>query len=190
MPTVNRNPPSDDRLMSARASSYVWYFVAYPESTSLPDLLNDIAEACYNYAYILHDKDCNPDGTPKKPHWHIAVWRDRPTTYKMVTTALNIGYAERPKKGCNLGTYLVYMTHSKQPDKYQYLPDSIVTNVSRETLESLMNEPMGSDSKTLDLLDDIQKLAEGTLTYRDFYSLHPRFLYCPSALSTLITQLS
>lgn len=184
-----RNPPCDKSNLNPRSSSTCWYFVAYPESTHLPDLLNRIAEACYNYAYILHDQDVCEDGTPKKPHWHIAVWSDHTTTYKMVTEALQISYAERPRKGCNLCTYLTYMTHEKEPKKHQYLRDCIVSNVSSETLSGMFDAPCGTDKKTLDMLDDIRRLSHGEMSYYDFYSLHPRFLYCPQALRDIMHQL-
>ncbi len=184
-----RNPPCDKSVLNPRASSSCWYFVVYPESMHLPDLLNRIAEACYNYAYILHDKDVMEDGTPKKPHWHFAVWSDHTTTYKMVTDSLGISYAERPRKGCNLSTYLVYMTHEKQPNKYQYLRESVESNVPRETLDNMFDAPCSTDTKTLDLLDDIRCLSHNEISYYDFYALHPRFLYCPQALRDIMQQL-
>ena len=34
--------------------------------------------------YPLHEHDFNPDGTPKKPHWHILFMFDGPTTKNRV----------------------------------------------------------------------------------------------------------
>ena len=32
----------------------------------------------------LHDKDMNPDNTPKKPHYHVILTYSGPTSYNVV----------------------------------------------------------------------------------------------------------
>lgn len=50
-----------------------WTFVVYPESA--PDNWREIIDE-YRTPWIespLHDKDVNPDGELKKPHWHVMM---------------------------------------------------------------------------------------------------------------------
>ena len=50
-----------------------WTFVVYPESV-VPDWKEKL-EKLYTQALIspLHNKDKNPDGTDKKPHYHVLL---------------------------------------------------------------------------------------------------------------------
>lgn len=51
----------------------VWTFIVYPESApeNWRSLLDDLHVPWVEGP--LHDKDTNPDGTPKKPHWHCLM---------------------------------------------------------------------------------------------------------------------
>lgn len=50
-----------------------WWFVLYPDSApnNWKAILNDLH--IQYYVSPLHDKDINPDGEMKKPHWHVIV---------------------------------------------------------------------------------------------------------------------
>lgn len=97
-----------------------WAFVAYPES--LPDdwleklQIQGIAMAISP----LHDKDLDPTGELKKPHYHIILVYNGPTTYNNVlelTVSVNGTipiYLESVR-----GMYR-YLTHRDNPDKHQY----------------------------------------------------------------------
>lgn len=70
----------------------------------------------------LHDKDKNPDGTDKKPHYHILVMWDNPTT---LSNAINVmteigaanGHVECVESTSGMARYL---THRDNPEKAQY----------------------------------------------------------------------
>lgn len=97
-----------------------WAFVLYLESapedwkdklqlTGLPICLSP-----------YHDKDLNPDGTPKKPHYHVILCFGGPTTFnnvKTITDSLNqpIPIPLQQVKG-----YYRYLTHMDNPEKAQY----------------------------------------------------------------------
>lgn len=50
--------------------STCWFGVCYHEQQL--QAITHSQDVKY-YSYILHDKDINTDGTPKKPHWHFLV---------------------------------------------------------------------------------------------------------------------
>ncbi len=97
-----------------------WAFVLYLESapedwkdklqlTGLPICLSP-----------YHDKDLNPDGTSKKPHYHVILCFGGPTTFnnvKTITDSLNqpIPIPLQQVKG-----YYRYLTHMDNPEKAQY----------------------------------------------------------------------
>lgn len=69
----------------------------------------------------LHDKDENPDGTKKKPHWHVIISWSNTTTYRSARViAQTILRCPLPQllKAVN-GMYR-YLTHADNPEKHQY----------------------------------------------------------------------
>jgi len=98
-----------------------WTFVLYPESAPtnweeqlrLSGLLAAVSP--------LHDKDTNPTGETKKPHYHIILCYSGPTTYNAVakfTTGIFNGTVPQPLESVR-GMYR-YFTHQDNPEKYQY----------------------------------------------------------------------
>lgn len=76
----------------------------------------------YSFAVSpLHDKDKNPDGSMKKPHWHIIVCWDNSTTYQNADKCINrIIKGPKPQMLRSvLGMYR-YFQHLDNPEKHQY----------------------------------------------------------------------
>lgn len=97
-----------------------WAFVLYLDSA--PEDWKDILKLKGLPMAIspLHDKDINPDGSPKKPHYHIILVFGNPTTYnnvKSITDELNQPIPI-PLESVR-GMYR-YLTHKDNPEKYQY----------------------------------------------------------------------
>lgn len=185
----SRDSPNDGKKVSNRISSKVWYFVVYPESTDIKDVITNACLGRFDYAIMLHDSDVDEEGNLKKPHYHCAIWRPTTSTLKQIKGLFDISHAERPRYGSTLSDYISYMTHEKEPQKHQYPLDNLKTNVSRETLEKVLSSEIGLvESKTEQALNDIIALMKGEITYRDFYLANPRFLYNPKALETLRYQ--
>lgn len=97
-----------------------WAFVLYlesaPENWKEQLQLTGLSICISPY----HDKDKNPDGTDKKPHYHIILCFGGPTTFnnvKSITDSLNqpIPISLQQVKG-----YYRYLTHMDNPEKYQY----------------------------------------------------------------------
>lgn len=98
-----------------------WAFVVYPES--LPQNWEDIVvetglPMCFS---PLHDKDVNPTGEIKKPHYHVICYYDNPTTSRAVkeyvTDKLN---GTIPIKLESMTGMYRYHIHLDNPEKYQY----------------------------------------------------------------------
>ena len=104
-----------------------WAFVLYPESAP-SDWREQLQLTGLQCAVSpLHDKDVNPDGEPKKAHYHIIVCYSGPTSFNVVkglTDKLNqpIPIALEQIRG-----YYRYLTHKDNPEKYQYSDNEITT---------------------------------------------------------------
>lgn len=113
--------PKDNHIEEVLIKARYWSIIVYPDSapenwieqlqfTGLPFCISP-----------LHDKDTNPDGTPKKPHWHVIVCYGGPTTYnnvkKTITDKLN---TVTPKYLQSVKGMYRYFTHQDNPEKYQY----------------------------------------------------------------------
>lgn len=97
-----------------------WAFVLYLESA--PEDWKDKLQLTGLPICIspYHDKDLNPDGTSKKPHYHVILCFGGPTTFnnvKTITDSLNqpIPIPLQQVKG-----YYRYLTHMDNPEKAQY----------------------------------------------------------------------
>lgn len=98
-----------------------WAFVVYPES--LPKNWEEIiVETGLPMAFSpLHDKDLNPTGEVKKPHYHVICYYENPTTSRAVkeyvTDRLN---GTIPIKLESMSGMYRYHLHLDNPEKYQY----------------------------------------------------------------------
>ena len=104
-----------------------WAFVLYPESAPA-DWKDRLKQAGMKCAISpLHDKDENPDKTPKKAHYHVIVCYEGPTTYnnvKRLTESLN---QPIPQPLEQVRGYYRYLTHEDNPEKAQYNKADIQT---------------------------------------------------------------
>lgn len=102
-----------------------WAFVVYPES--LPDdwinLLKLKGAACA--ISPLHDRDINPTGEPKKPHYHIILNFDGPKTYKSIKELCDEFNGTIPVPLESVVGYYRYLTHRDNPEKAQYNEEEI-----------------------------------------------------------------
>lgn len=104
-----------------RITGRTWAFVIYPES--MPgDFEELIHETGLPLAMSpLHDKDLDPTGEPKKPHYHCIVYYENATTLKNVKEnvcdKLN---GTIPLKLESMRGMYRYHIHIDNPDKYQY----------------------------------------------------------------------
>lgn len=104
-----------------------WAFVLYPESapedwrerlqkTGLPCAISP-----------LHDRDVNATGEPKKPHYHVMVFYQGPTSYNVVKRLTDGLNQPIPQVVEQVRGYYRYLTHMDNPEKAQYPASEIMT---------------------------------------------------------------
>lgn len=97
-----------------------WASVFYPESAP-SNWLEILQETMLPIAISpLHDKDKNPDGTDKKPHYHILFMFEGPTTKNHVKKICDKINAVIPIKIDSVRGMYRYHIHIDNPEKYQY----------------------------------------------------------------------
>lgn len=110
-------------------SSRNWEVVLYPDSESYnaDEVLAKVTEYFDKWCYILHDKDLNDDGTPKKAHYHVYGKFDTVRAPQSVSNALGVGVSSLRVVSSWRGA-VRYTVHLDNPVKYQYSADDIVSN--------------------------------------------------------------
>ena len=104
-----------------------WTFIHYEEH-GLESLINYLNGTGLPYAISpLHNRDYNPDGTLKKPHWHCIVMFPGPTTYNKVNSLCTDLNASIPKRILSVVGIYRYFTHQDNPEKAQYDAQEIIT---------------------------------------------------------------
>jgi len=103
-----------------------WTVVVYPESA--PRDWRSVLDELH-IAWIespLHDKDVNPDGEVKKPHWHILLTFEGNKSYQQVKEIADKLNAPIPQRVESARGMVRYMIHMDNPEKYQYSKSKII----------------------------------------------------------------
>lgn len=111
---------ADRKNAVVRALTNNWAFIVYPESA--PNNWIDILQEYYIPFAVspLHDKDINPDGENKKPHYHVLITSDSKKNFvQLFEMAQRVCGSYLMNVG-NAGGYYRYFIHLDHPDKYQY----------------------------------------------------------------------
>ena len=104
-----------------------WCFVVYPESAPEDWRMQLQQRGVVCAISPLHDKDVNPDGSPKKPHWHVIACYEGPTTFNAVKSLTDSLNQPIPQPLDSVRGYYRYLTHMDNPEKYQYDEKDITT---------------------------------------------------------------
>lgn len=149
-----------------------WAFVAYPES--LPgNWIEMLKQSGLKVAISpLHDRDTNPTGEPKKPHYHVIVSYDGPTTFGNVESLTKRLNQPIPQPLEQVRGYYRYLTHEDNPEKAQYdkadirtlngfnildfveMTKSEVTKYIREIRRFICDNDITEYAALLDILDE------------------------------------
>lgn len=153
----------------------IWAFLIYTNSTRenyTKDWRQKIEETGLQFAVSpLHNKDINPDGTEKEPHWHVMVQYSGPTTYNNVNKLCESIGATIPKKVESARGYFRYLIHADNPEKAQYKYEEIEKYNGFEidltdTEEAIILKKICNIIKTLkikeykDLLDYLEEIGD------------------------------
>ncbi len=110
----------------------------------------------FDYAYILHDKDLNDDGTIKKFHYHFRVFSDLQRSLSAWSKVFNIpiNYIEKLD---DKRLSIRYLIHLDNREKFQYNQNDIITNI--DDIEKYFKDTKQEESYQLkyicDYIDDI-----------------------------------
>lgn len=101
-------------------------FLVYPDSA--PDNWRDVLDNAHVECLIspLHDKDVNPDGTQKKPHWHVMVMFSSVKTRKQASVLRDAVGGVGWENVASTRGYARYLCHLDNPEKAQYNQEDIV----------------------------------------------------------------
>lgn len=171
-----------------------WAFVAYPES--LPkDWVDQLKQTGLKTAISpLHDKDVYEDGEqkgiPKKPHYHVIVSYEGPTTFSNVESMTKRLNATIPIPLDQVRGMYRYLTHQDHPEKYQYdaagiqhlngfnirdfveMTKSEVTQYIREVQQFVMDNGI---TEYADLMETLLEGGEAMADWFDVASSHTLF---------------
>lgn len=103
-----------------------WTFIVYPES--VPNNWRELLDS-YHIPWVespLHDKDVDPDGTIKKPHWHVILMFNGKKSYEQIKEITDRLNAPVPQKTANPKGLVRYLIHMDNPEKYQYNREGII----------------------------------------------------------------
>jgi len=100
--------------------------VVYPESA--PENWQEILADQKVPAFIspLHDRDINPTGEPKKPHYHVVVMFDSVKTIEQALELFKmIGGVQYAEQIQSIRGYARYLCHLDNPEKAQYSTEDV-----------------------------------------------------------------
>lgn len=134
--TVHDNSSNDSEAQDNLKGRHFWY-VVYPESAPT-DWIEQLRQTGLAFCVSpLHDKDVNPDGQPKKPHYHVIISWSNSTTYRSARTLCDtILNCPRPQMLKNPTGAYRYHQHKDNPEKYQYTENSKTYNGWERPLDS------------------------------------------------------
>ncbi len=103
-------------------------YVVYPESAPA-DWIEQLQQTGLSFVVSpLHDKDIDPTGTPKKPHYHVIISWGNTTTYRAARGLCDKLRCPRPQALKSPNAMYRYLTHKDNPDKYQYEEQPVTYN--------------------------------------------------------------
>lgn len=100
--------------------------VVYPESA--PKDWQDILTNQFVSAFIspLHNKDINPDGSQKKPHYHVMIMFDNVKTRSQAKDIFDLIGGVGQEIVQSPRGYARYLCHLDNPEKAQYKQDEVI----------------------------------------------------------------
>lgn len=99
--------------------------VVYPESAP-ENWQVALSETCIPcFISPLHDKDINPTGEDKKPHYHVMLMFDSVKKVEQAQEVFNIIGGVGCEKVNSLRGYARYLCHMDNPEKHQYSPEDV-----------------------------------------------------------------
>lgn len=138
-----------------------WTFIVYKDSAPA-DWIDQLINTGLAFAISpYHDKDINPNGSPKKAHWHLIVSYSNTTTYRSIKGLREITKGPFPLVVKSVSGMYAYFTHKHNPEKYPYDSSEIRRfNGWEKVLEASDVNHIMRELTRMILVEDIQEYAE------------------------------
>lgn len=149
------------------ANSRVWNVLLYPDDPSHAFAIKALQGTAYSCVGILHDKDINEDGTPKKPHYHVVIKFTNARALNTVANELQIDprFLEPCHSFRNSAEYLL---HHGKPDKYQYSITECFGSL-KKALEQMVSDDT-EDERAMKILEILEN-EKRYISMHDFIKL-------------------
>lgn len=154
-----RNPPSEEKVPDVlKTRSRLWEIMLYGESDADIALIDYLRSADatlkdgLEYVGILHDKDLDDAGDPKKPHMHVFFRFPYTRTGTAVAKSFRIGY-NQVGRVYSWRAACRYLVHADQPDKYQYPESAVFGSLAYEAVSYIHETSFDVKSPFVCILD-------------------------------------
>lgn len=101
--------------------------VVYPESSPVDWLQRLSDEKVPIFISPLHDKDINPTGEPKKPHYHVMIMFEGKKSEEQIREIFDNVNGVGLEVVKSLRAYARYLCHLDNPDKVQYKIEDVIS---------------------------------------------------------------
>lgn len=144
---------------------YLCEIILYTDNLDHIELLKQLTNK-YNYAYILHDKDTNDDGTLKKEHIHLLIFFKNARWGSSILKEINIDNTNLIEFRENKANAIQYLIHSNNLNKYQYNIEDIVSDID---ISIYFNKYKDDETKDVSILYDYITNYVGIIYYNQVY---------------------
>lgn len=143
----------------------VHMLLLYPDCESHVKAIEKIKQS-YDYAMILHDKDCDENGEVKKAHWHVVLRFNQAVWNSAIIKELGIESNYIEKVG-NVNNALEYLVHYNEPDKYKYDLSEVTGTLRTKLAESIAKSEKTEGEKVIELIEFIES-QQKKISVKDF----------------------
>lgn len=163
--------------------------ICYPESFDIIRFTDWLSAHGASYFYVLHDRDLDETGHPKKPHWHIFVRLTVTLRYsESICPPTNL--IRRPRKGevKNLQYFMHSDISSQEKGKTPYDFEEIVSNYDPDEMNQFLFSEDDDEkvARVRSTMRDLFPLCNGDMTVEEFLYRNPEWLYKMGQLRELI----
>lgn len=144
---------------------YCIEIILYLDNELHLNLLNDLIKK-YNYAYILHDKDKEDDGTLKKEHIHLLIFFKNARWGSAILKEINIDNPNLIEFREDKAKAIQYLIHSNNLDKFQYNYEDIKSDIN---IDIYFNKYKDDETKDIAIIYDFIYNYVGYLYYNTLY---------------------
>lgn len=116
---------AEEKTRDKRVRNYAT--VLYPESAV--EHWKDVLTSSHVQTFVspLHDKDFNPDGEPKKAHYHVLLMYEGKKSVEQVKELIDAIGGVGVEVVSSLRGYSRYLCHLDNPEKAQYSMDEVIS---------------------------------------------------------------